>query len=162
MAKVLEIDEYQNIYEHHMINNVSYRVLNTSHDAIDPIGIMFDNDEKIVHITDTGYVNHQIINQCQDAFCYVFESNYDDHMMIINDKYPLSVKQRIMSECGHLSNADSNKYLNKMIGDNTKWVMFAHLSENNNHHDIVASAHDNIMVENKIVLAKDDVIEVVF
>ena len=62
---------------------------------------------------------------------YVFESNHDVEMLT-NGRYPFELRQRILSDKGHLSNYDSAKYLASFIGDNTKYIILAHLSEENN------------------------------
>ena len=63
---------------------------------------------------------------------YVFESNHDVEKLMNNPKYPHHTKIRILSDKGHLSNKDSAYYLSKLIGDNTKHIILAHLSEQNN------------------------------
>ncbi len=67
---------------------------------------------------------------------YILESNYEEEMLR-NGKYPYHLKQRIRSDRGHISNEDSCKYLSKLIGDKTKYIMLAHLSEENNNPEIV-------------------------
>lgn len=59
------------------------------------------------------------------------ESNHDVEMLN-NGKYPFNLRQRILSDKGHLSNYDSSKYLSSFIGDNTKYILLAHLSQDNN------------------------------
>ena len=49
-----------------------------------------------------------------------------------NPNYPYNLKQRILSDKGHLSNKDSSYYLSKLVGDNTSTIILAHLSEQNN------------------------------
>ena len=62
---------------------------------------------------------------------YVMESNHDIEMLN-NGSYPFNLRQRILSDKGHLSNYDSAKYLSSFIGNNTKCIILAHLSEDNN------------------------------
>lgn len=143
-----------------MINNIPLTILRTSHDAVDPIGIKWELNQPLVHITDTGYLPKQILDTCQDAYLYLIESNYDDQVLIENDKYPFMLKQRIMSETGHLSNTDTHRYLQQLIGDNTKYILFAHLSPHNNTKDLVEKQNQSLDIEHKIVLSKDEVIEV--
>lgn len=161
LANILEIEEYNNIFVIDNINNIKLEVIKTSHDAIDPIGIILEDDMKLVHITDTGYLNKKNLVKINNAHFYTFESNYDDEMIIVNDKYPLQTKQRIMGEKGHLSNHDANYYLQNIIGNNTKCVCFAHLSENNNTKQLVEAAHKNLTVE-KHILDKTEIVEVCF
>ena len=46
--------------------------------------------------------------------------------------YPRFLKERVISDKGHLSNKTTAKYLKKIIGKNTKYIVLAHLSEKNN------------------------------
>ena len=62
------------------------------------------------------------------------DNRYFDHdiELLMNGPYPYYLKQRILSDRGHLSNKSSAYYLHSIIGDNTKIVILAHLSETNN------------------------------
>ena len=62
--------------------------------------------------------------------------------MLTNGRYPFELRQRILSDKGHLSNYDSAKYLATFIGDNTKYIILAHLSEENN---TVSLAHNTLI-----------------
>ena len=63
------------------------------------------------------------------------ESNYNEKMLL-NGPYPFILKQRILSDSGHMSNKYSGNLLTKLVGDNTKVVFLAHISENNNTYDL--------------------------
>ena len=88
------------------------------------------------------------------------ESNHDVEMLTTG-KYPFSLRQRILSDKGHLSNYDSSKYLSSFVGNNTKYVLLAHLSEDNNTEDLAYETlisrltDDNKHVDN-ILIAKQD------
>ena len=62
---------------------------------------------------------------------YLIESNHDE-IMLMDGPYPRFLKERVISDKGHLSNRTTAKYLKKIIGKNTKNIILAHLSENNN------------------------------
>ena len=66
---------------------------------------------------------------------YIIESNHDVEMLM-NGPYPFILKHRVLSDIGHLSNEASTSYLKKVVGDNTKYVILAHISENNNTYDM--------------------------
>ena len=88
------------------------------------------------------------------------ESNHDIEMLN-NGSYPFNLRQRILSDKGHLSNYDSAKYLSSFIGDNTKCIMLAHLSEDNNTEELAYETLDNrLKKENihvdKIIIAKQN------
>ena len=63
--------------------------------------------------------------------CYVIESNHDE-VMLMDGPYPRFLKERVISDKGHLSNKTTANYLKKIIGSNTKNIVLAHLSETNN------------------------------
>ncbi len=88
-------------------------------------------NKELVYITDTGYIKDKILKKYQNKDVYIIESNYEEEMLR-NGKYPYHLKQRIRSDRGHISNEDTCKYLKKLIGDKTKYILLAHLSEENN------------------------------
>ncbi len=142
-------------------DEVKVEIVKASHDAKDAIGFIFHaDDEKYIHITDTGYILSENIEKFKGAFSYTIESNYEQEVLIVNDKYPFNVKKRILSEVGHMSNIDCNQFLVDNITENTKYVQFAHLSENNNNPELVAQLNASLNVPNKTVLLKDQIVEV--
>ena len=139
-----------------------FHILHTSHDANESNGVMIKNEEqKIVHITDTGYINEKTLKKIIDANVYLMESNYDPEILMNNDRYPFKTKQRIISDLGHLSNLQCHDYLEEIVTHNTNTILYAHLSENNNMQSYVIDLNKNIDVHNQIVLQKDEIVEVV-
>ena len=131
------IENYYLINEHNfVINDIQIDVIKTSHDASDSQGFIISNNNKsAVYITDTGYINIKYHDMLKNKELYIFESNHDIEMLN-NSKYPFHLRKRILSDKGHLSNYDSAKYLSDFIGDNTKYVLLAHLSEENNTYEL--------------------------
>ena len=120
------------IDEEFNINDVEIKLIHTSHDAPASNGfIISHNDKSIVYITDTGYINRKILNKIVNKDLYLIESNHDE-VMLMDGPYPRFLKERVISDSGHLSNKTTAKYLTKLIGDKTKYVILAHLSETNN------------------------------
>ena len=114
------------------IKDILVEVIKTSHDVDDSVGYIINNEDKsIVYITDTGYINKKYFNTLKNRNIYIFESNHDIEMLN-NGRYPFELRQRILSDKGHLSNYDSAKYLASFIGSNTQKIILAHLSEENN------------------------------
>lgn len=104
-----------------------------SHDVADANGyILEDEDSSLVYITDTGYVNEKYHDLLKNKTAYIFESNHDVERLMNNPHYPHQTKIRILSDKGHLSNETSAYYLSKFIGNRTKYIVLAHLSEENN------------------------------
>ena len=87
------------------------------------------------YITDTGYLNRKILAKMVGLDMYVLESNHDE-VMLMDGPYPRFLKERVISDKGHLSNRTTAKYLKKIIGSNTKTIVLAHLSETNNTHEL--------------------------
>ena len=114
------------------IKDILVEVIKTSHDVDDSVGYIINNEDKsIVYITDTGYINKKYFNTLKNRNIYIFESNHDIEMLN-NGPYPFKLRQRILGDKGHLSNYDSARYLSDFIGNNTKYIVLAHLSEENN------------------------------
>lgn len=104
----------------------------TSHDSQGSSGFILESeDEKLVYITDTGFIYERVVEQIGDADYYIFESNHNVRMLI-NTNRPQSLKKRIMGDYGHLSNEDSANYICDVIGPRTKEIVLAHLSEEAN------------------------------
>ena len=111
----------------------------TSHDAKGSRGyIISDDNSSMVYMTDTGYLHQKYFNKLYNKTLYVIEANHDVEMLI-NGKYPKWLKSRILSDRGHLSNNACGFYLSKMIGPDTKKVVLAHLSKENNKPEVAVS-----------------------
>lgn len=116
-----------------LLEDISIQAIKTSHDTEDSNGyIIEDKNSSCVYITDTGYINERYFKKLYDKNIYVFESNHDVERLMANPKYPHHTKIRILSDKGHLSNQDSSYYLSRFIGPNTKQIVLAHLSFENN------------------------------
>ncbi|ODG91808.1 MULTISPECIES: MBL fold metallo-hydrolase [Bacillaceae] len=103
-----------------------------SHDAAEPMFYVFHhNEKKFVTITDTGYVSDRMKGIISNADMYIFESNHDVEMLRMG-RYPWSIKRRILSDVGHVSNEDAALAMSDVIGDKTKRIYLAHLSQDNN------------------------------
>lgn len=122
-----------------------------SHDVGDIRGyIIKENNSSMVYITDTGYIREKDFDILKNRTLYVFESNHDVERLMDNPNYPHHVKIRILSDKGHLSNKDSSKYVAKFIGKDTKYVILAHLSEQNNTEELALSTLKEELTKKKI------------
>lgn len=143
------------------IKDITIDIIKTSHDASDSHGfILTNNNSSMVYVTDTGYINVKYHDILKNRNLYIFESNHDVEMLS-NSNYPFQLRKRILSDKGHLSNYDSAKYLSEFIGDNTKYIMLAHLSEENNTQELAyETLIDRLNKTNKhvdnIIIAEQD------
>ena len=126
------LDDYEILEEKVILSDLIVDFFKTSHDT-DSVGYIVKNNEKeIVYVTDTGYINIKNLKKINNKDLYIFESNHDVELLMKNPNYPYQIKQRILGDRGHLSNNQCKDYLKKIIGDRTKCVVLAHLSEQNN------------------------------
>lgn len=107
-----------------------------SHDAVEPMFYTFnENGRKLVVITDTGYVSDRMKGHIAAADSYVFESNHDVNMLQMG-KYPWSIKRRILSDVGHVSNEDAAVAMSEVVAEKPTQIYLAHLSKDNNMKDL--------------------------
>ena len=118
------------------LNSTELTIFKTSHDAKGSVGfLIIDDGSSLVYITDTGYLNRKYFKLLTNRNIYYIESNHDEKMLM-DGPYPYYLKQRILSDEGHLSNETTSKYLKKLVGDSTKYIILAHLSEHNNKEEL--------------------------
>jgi ribonuclease BN (tRNA processing enzyme) len=102
------------------------------HDAADPVGFVFEGDGvRIGFATDLGYMPANARQALRRCDVLLLESNHDTEMLR-DGPYPWSVKQRVMSRVGHLSNEAAAEFLERNYDGQATYVILAHLSESNN------------------------------
>ena len=119
--------------------NVPFRIgqfeitaFRTSHDATNPCGYLLKaGDESLVYMTDTGCFLEENLPLIKNPTYLVIESNHDIQMLLATNR-TYELKNRILSDVGHLCNEDSAIAACEIIGNNTKEVILAHLSEEAN------------------------------
>jgi len=108
-----------------------------THDANDPVNYVVSNNyAKLGFATDCGYPSKLIVNRLKGCHGLIIESNYCPDMLM-NGIYPAHIKQRIQSRFGHLSNQQMLELLSWVIDDTLRALVLAHISENNNHYELV-------------------------
>ena len=122
-------------YHSFVLNDLVITPLAASHDAPGCAGYLFESaGEKLVYLTDTGYVSKTNMEWMKNLDYYIIESNHDVEMLM-NTNRPFALKSRIYSDQGHLCNEDCGKVLFSVIGPQTKEITLAHLSEEANTKD---------------------------
>lgn len=133
----IEVTHQVNPYQPFVIGSLTIMAIPLSHDTDITMGYIFDDgDEKLVYITDTGYVRTHDFQFISGADYYIMESNHDPEMLMKTSR-PYYTKQRILSDSGHLSNEDSALILNQIISIQTKEIILAHVSEQANTPELV-------------------------
>lgn len=120
----------------------------TSHDAADSACFVVEEAEgtRVGLATDLGFVEPSVIEHLSGCDALLFEANHDLDMLR-SGTYPWSLKRRIMSRYGHLSNDDSMTALRRVIGAELKTLTLIHLSEKNNHESIVRAMASAVIAE---------------
>ncbi|MCM1131628.1 MAG: MBL fold metallo-hydrolase [Roseburia sp.] len=132
-------------YDIIFLDTIEVEVLPTFHDAAESVGYKIkEGNQTIVYITDTGYVHHCLFETISNADCYVLEFNHDPYILMSSDR-SYSLKQRILSDHGHLSNEDAAVTLAKIMGDKTKLVFYAHISQECNLSEIIELTRKKVM-----------------
>lgn len=119
------------------IGDIDIDSFTVPHDAIDPVGFCFrTHGIKIGVVTDLGYVPESVKFHLRGADLLVLESNHDLEMLKVGP-YPWSVKQRVMGRKGHLSNDLVSDFIRRDLDGSISTLVLGHLSEHNNHPEIV-------------------------
>lgn len=104
------------------------------HDAYEPKGYVIENSNgnfKVSICLDTGKVDDIMLLMMRHSDIYILESNHAPTMVEASD-YPNSVKARVLSDVGHLSNEQTANALSKLIQGKGEQIYLTHLSSNNN------------------------------
>ena len=119
------------------IGALSVRPLPVPHDAAGPFAfVITSGDVSMGHATDLGHLQRGLVESFRACDAVLIESNYDPGLLR-DGAYPWSVKARILGAWGHLSNEDVGRYLGQGLGEACRTVVLAHLSQNNNHPELV-------------------------
>lgn len=151
-------------FKDNKINGFNVVAIPLSHDVKCCGYVISDEKEKLVYITDTGYVNYKNISYITNADYYIFESNHNIPLLM-ETKRPFFIKSRILGDEGHLSNEVASDTLCDIIGEKTKQIYLAHLSQEANTkelaiHTLYSKAKErDIDLKNIFINAADQNIE---
>jgi len=144
------------------VGDIAITPFTIPHDAADPVGFVFAAEGvRIGLATDLGYVPTNVQQQLRNCDALMIESNHDLEMLR-DGPYPWSVKQRVMSRVGHLSNEAAAAFLQAGYDGGAAYVVLAHLSESNNLPELAKVSAEMALRErmsllaNKLVLAQQN------
>jgi phosphoribosyl 1,2-cyclic phosphodiesterase len=142
------------------IGDIAITPFTIPHDAVDPVGFVFEVDGiRMAIATDLGYMPPNVKMAIRNCDVLMLESNHDLEMLR-DGPYPWSVKQRVMSRVGHLSNEAAADFLEKNYDGNASYVVLAHLSECNNLPELARVTAERALrdrmslLANKLILAQ--------
>lgn len=151
--------EYFRAGRHLSIGDIDILPFTIPHDAADPCGFVFCAEGlRFGFATDLGYVPENVKLALRNCDVLLMESNHDIEMLR-DGPYPWSVKQRVLSRVGHLSNAAASEFLTRDYDGGARYVVLAHLSESNNMPELARLAAEQALGDrlsllgNRVVLA---------
>ncbi|MFZ0794798.1 MAG: MBL fold metallo-hydrolase [Candidatus Korobacteraceae bacterium] len=140
------------------VGDITVTPFTIPHDAVDPVGFTFRSDGiKVGICTDLGYMPASVRNHLRGCHVLMIESNHDLELLR-GGPYPWSVKQRVMSRVGHLSNDALADFLTTDYDGSAEFLILAHLSEQNNHPEIARMTAERALgqpslLHNRLMLA---------
>lgn len=144
-----------NIGETFEIGNAHIKAFRTPHDTVESVGytITFDSC-KIGFATDTGCITKQMLSALAGCSAVLIEANHDVDKLL-NGCYPYPLKQRILSDNGHLSNENCAWLATQLALWGTKHIALGHLSDSNNSYELAYEAVKNKLAENGFIVGEN-------
>jgi phosphoribosyl 1,2-cyclic phosphodiesterase len=119
------------------VKDIEIQSFYVPHDAVDPTAFVFTADAgSIGFLTDLGYAPKLALERIRQVDTLVVETNHDERMLQEDSRRPWSVKQRILSRHGHLSNDAAAKLVASIAGQRLRRVVLGHLSRDCNRADL--------------------------
>lgn len=115
------------------IGDVTVETFPVPHDAVEPVGFVLHHGRSALgFLTDLGFATKLVHERMRAAHTVVIETNHDEKLLQTCTKRPWSVKQRIMSRHGHLSNAAAAAVLGELLEGKLRRAVLGHLSRDCN------------------------------
>lgn len=115
------------------IGDISIDTFSVPHDAYDPIGFLLRaGGANIGFLTDLGHATKLVIQRVRAAHVLVLETNHDLKLLQDDVRRPWSVKQRILSRHGHLSNDAAANVAEQVVSADLRHLYLGHLSRDCN------------------------------
>jgi phosphoribosyl 1,2-cyclic phosphodiesterase len=121
-----------NAGEAFQIGSLTITAFKVEHDTPECVGYFIETPNSSLFIaTDLGQMNETAASFLVKAKNIVIEANYDEEMLL-RGNYPLFLKQRILSNSGHMANHITAKCLQQHFQSHWEHIFFCHLSKENN------------------------------
>lgn len=118
------------------IGSITLTPFTVPHDAVDPVAFTFESGAvKVGLVTDLGYITNLVVEHLRGCHALIIESNHDLDMLK-ECQYPWTVKQRVMSRHGHISNDELGRFLRDDFDGGAEFLVLAHISQNANHPEL--------------------------
>lgn len=128
------------------IGDVVVETFAVPHDASDPCGFLLRAPSvNFGFLTDLGHATRLVIERIRPANVLLLETNHDVKMLQEDLRRPWSLKQRILSRHGHLSNDGAADVVEQVMSANLRHLYMGHLSRECNKPELAHRAIDNCL-----------------
>ena len=128
------------------LEGVTIRSFPVPHDAVEPVGFVIrERSHSFGFLTDLGHSTNLVTESLRGVDALLIEANYDEILLQNDTKRPWSIKQRIQSRHGHLSNTDAAKTVSQIIHDGLSHLLLGHLSRDCNSEELALAAMSGIL-----------------
>lgn len=156
--KECKIIPYNNDF---FINDIGIKSIAVPHDVNRCSAYsIIENEKKISIITDLGHTNNEILKNISGSALIFIEANHDIETLLANPNYPTSLKNRILSLRGHLSNKDSARAIIELVKSGARQIVLSHLSSENNSPQLAFNYICGVLSDNGIIEGENVKIDV--
>jgi len=128
------------------LEGVTIRSFPVPHDAVEPVGfVIWKRCHSFGFLTDLGHATTLVTESLRGVDALLIEANYDEVLLQNDTKRPWSIKQRIQSRHGHLSNTDAAETVSKIVHEGLSHLLLGHLSRDCNSEDLALAAMSRIL-----------------
>lgn len=156
-SRKIPVDKQKDIEKGRAFNVGEFRVtpFGVPHDSLDCVGYMIEHSGIVFCLmTDIGIVTNEMKKFITRANYLVIEANHDIEMLK-SGNYPQNLKDRILSDKGHLSNTSCAEAIIENMSEDLKHIWLCHLSEENNHPELARKTVETILRSHGVIVGKD-------
>lgn len=139
------------------VGDIEITPFDVHHDVDEAVGYTFKSaGRQLSVVTDTGHICKDIFDEIKGADALVIESNHEPRIVEMCS-YPYSIKRRILSDKGHLSNEAAATCIGKILQNQQKprRILLAHLSQENNTPDMAEMTVKNLLFDQGVTIPVD-------
>ncbi len=123
------------------VGALMFQSFSVPHDATDPVGfVLRQNGAALAYLTDLGFATKLVRERARGVHTVLIETNHDERLLQDDTRRPWSVKQRILSRHGHLSNSSAAEVVADLCAEGLRRAILCHLSRDCNRPELAEEA----------------------